>query len=67
MYRFEIKKIDIESLTSFSVGNWFRNAKAENIPKQSSSFDFALEYIIRELQVLKFYKYYIWPLIPHDF
>ena len=51
MYRYEIKKIDIESLTSFSVGNWFRNAKAENVPKQSSSFDFALEYIISELKV----------------
>lgn len=54
MYRYEISKINIESLTSFSVGNWYRNTKEEIVPKQPTSFDFALDYIIRELKVFFF-------------
>ena len=54
MYRYELGKFDIESLISFSSKGWYKNIKAEKIPREITWFDKTTDYLASYIKVSYF-------------
>lgn len=52
MYRYELGKFDIESLTSFTAKGWYKNVKSEKVPIELSWFDNLTDSIVKKLKVI---------------
>ena len=50
MYKYNMKKFDVESLVSFTE-KWYKNMKAEKIPLERTWFDEAIDQIVQYLKV----------------
>jgi hypothetical protein len=50
MYKYNMKKIDVDSLVSFTE-KWYKNMKAEKIPLERTWFDKTIDQIVQYLKV----------------
>lgn len=57
MYRYQLGKFDVDSIVSFTSNGWYKNVKAEKVPRELVWFDQVTNDVVAFLKVV-----YIWVL-----
>lgn len=52
MYRYELGNFEVESLVSFTTNGFYKNVKAERVPRELTWFDRYTDEIVTYLKVI---------------
>lgn len=56
MYRYQLGKFDLSSIVSFTSNGWYKNVKAEKVPRELVWFDQVTDDIVAFLKVIIKFK-----------